>query len=183
MSCFCHMFRSGVKNVPMPRGRLHRLNSLHSSSIRECFHTTTAAKKNNTPQSHHGLFDLCRGFCCSCCLRAKSLPHNDIIFENNLFLCLSRLLCPLCTRCLRESASLCFASSEFLCLFRTYSYALIFTTGIPFLLSTVCIDFCTSSIFRYGQFPVYFLSILRCTLSDSDPVCVNFECFSNRLND
>ena len=45
MSCFCHMFRSGVKNVPMPRERLHRLNSLHSSSIRECFHTTTAAKK------------------------------------------------------------------------------------------------------------------------------------------
>ena len=140
-------------------------------------------KKNNTPQSHHGLFDLCRGFCCSCCLRAKSLPHNDIIFENNLFLCLSRLLCPLCTRCLRESASLCFVPSEFLCLFRTYSYALIFTTGISFLLSIVCMDFCTSSIFRYRQFPVYFLSILRCPISDSDPVCVNFECFSNRLND
>ena len=120
-------------------------------------------KKNNTPQSHHGLFDLCRGFCYGCCLRTKSLFHNGTIFDGNLFLCFSRLLHPLCTRRLIESASLCFVSSEFLCLFCTYSYALIFTTGISFLFSIVCMDFCTSSTFWYRQFPVYFLSILRCS--------------------
>ena len=85
-----------------------------------------------------GLFDLCRGFCYGCCLRAKSLFHNGTIFEGNLFLCFSRLLHPLCTRYLRESVGLCFVPSKFLCLFRTYGYAIIFTTGISFLFSIVC---------------------------------------------
>ena len=55
-----------------------------------------------------------------------------------------------------EYSGLCFVPSEFLYLFCTYSYAPIFTTGISFLLSIVCMDFCTSSTFRYRQFPVYF---------------------------